>query len=224
MTEPMPDVSGNFKAIADSIANTARACGRAEGSVRLVAVTKTHDAPRILPVLEAGHKLFGENRVQEAQAKWPSLKDRFAGLTLHLIGPLQSNKARDAVRLFDVIETVDRPKIAEALAAEMKRQARRLPCFIQVNIGREPQKAGIAPEAADDFVRHCRDTLDLDVRGLMCIPPADVAPEPHFELLRAIALRNNLSELSMGMSSDYPAAIRCGATLVRVGTAIFGAR
>jgi hypothetical protein len=210
--------------VAGQLAETARLAGRLPSAVRLVAVSKTHGEERIAPVLAEGHRIFGENRVQEAQGKWPALKMRHPDIELHLIGPLQTNKVRDAIALFDVIETVDRPRLAQALAAEMGRQGRHLPCLVQVNTGREPQKAGIAPEEADSFIAFCREDLRLDVRGLMCIPPAEEAPEPHFALLADIAARNALAELSMGMSADYQAAIRSGATYVRVGTAIFGAR
>ncbi|MBN9673179.1 YggS family pyridoxal phosphate-dependent enzyme [Roseibium aggregatum] len=198
--------------------------GRAEGSVRLIAVSKTFDIDAIRPVLEAGQRVFGENRVQEAMGKWPALRQEFEGIELHLIGPLQSNKAKEAVATFDVIHTVDRPKIAKALKAEMVKQGRDLPCFIQVNTGEEPQKAGIAPKDVDGFVRDCRDEVGLDVVGLMCIPPVDEAPGEHFALLEKIAGRNGLSEISMGMSSDYRVAIGFGATCVRVGSAIFGTR
>lgn len=198
--------------------------GRAEGSVRLIAVSKTFDIDAIRPVLEAGQRVFGENRVQEAMGKWPALRQEFEDIELHLIGPLQSNKAKEAVATFDVIHTVDRPKIAKALKAEMVKQGRDLPCFIQVNTGEEPQKAGIAPKDVDGFVRDCRDEVGLDVVGLMCIPPVDEAPGEHFALLEKIAGRNGLNEISMGMSSDYRVAIGFGATCVRVGSAIFGTR
>jgi len=186
-------------------------------------VAKRHDAARIRPVLAGGHRVFGENRVQEAAAKWPALRAETPGVELHLIGPLQTNKVRDAVALFDVIETVDRPKLARALADEMARQDRRLPVFIQVNTGEEPQKAGVAPQDADDFVSVCRD-LGLDVVGLMCIPPLDEEPALHFALLGKIAARNGLDNLSMGMSADFETAAALGATHVRIGTEIFGAR
>jgi pyridoxal phosphate enzyme (YggS family) len=175
-------------------------------------------------VIEAGQRLFGENRVQEAKGKWPALRMRWPDLALHLIGPLQSNKAAEAVQLFDAIHTVDRPKIAQAIAAEMKRQAKPLTLFVQVNTGREPQKAGIDPGQADAFLARCRDEFGLEISGLMCIPPADEDPRPHFDLLREIARRNGLPKLSMGMSGDYAAAIAAGATHVRVGSAIFGKR
>ena len=174
--------------------------------------------------LVAGHRLFGENRVQEAEAKYPALRESFPDLALHLIGPLQTNKVKDAVALFDVIETVDRPRLAVALAREMERTGRRLSCLIEVNTGEEPQKSGVMPEAADAFVLECRDRLGLPIAGLMCVPPLDEEPSPHFALLREIARRTGLEIVSMGMSADFETAIRFGATHVRVGTAIFGAR
>jgi PLP dependent protein len=213
-----------LSAVQDRIAAAARAAGRDPASVRLIAVSKTFDAPDIQPVLAAGQRVFGENRVQEARAKWPALKAQFPDVELHLIGPLQSNKAADAVALFDAIHTVDRPKIAAALAAEMTRQGRRPQLFVQVNTGREAQKAGIAPEAADAFLRDCREGIGLAIAGLMCIPPVEGDPRPHFALLRQIAARNGLCLLSMGMSGDFSAAIAEGATHVRVGSAIFGHR
>ena len=190
----------------------------------LVAVSKTHPAASVREALAAGHRVFGENRVQEAQAKYPALREAFPDLALHLIGPLQTNKVRDAVALFDVIESVDRPRLAEALAREMERSGRRLPCLIEVNTGEEPQKSGVMPAAADDFIVECRDRLGLPIVGLMCVPPLDEEPAPHFALLREIARRTGLELLSMGMSADFETAIRFGATHVRVGTAIFGAR
>ena len=189
-----------------------------------MAVSKTKSADEIRPAIVAGQRLFGENRVQEALAKWPGLKAAFPDLRLHLIGPLQTNKIRDAVRLFDAIESLDREKLARALAAEMAKQGRRLDCFIQVNTGEESQKAGIEPGQADAFIGLCRDSLGLAIAGLMCIPPVDQDPAPHFALLREIARRNGLPGLSMGMSADFETAIRFGATHVRVGTAIFGGR
>jgi hypothetical protein len=198
--------------------------GRDPASVALVAVTKTFAAEAILPALEAGHRVFGENRVQEAKAKWPALRARFPDLELHLIGPLQSNKAREAVELFDAIHTVDRPKIAMALAEEIARQGRRPRLFVEVNTGGEERKAGVLPEAADAFIRACREPYRLTIEGLMCIPPFDEPPAPHFALLQKIARRNGLSLLSMGMSADFQSAIAFGATHVRVGSAIFGAR
>lgn len=221
---PSVDTAAALAEVRAAIARAAREAARAPESITLVAVSKVHGEDRILPVLMAGQRVFGENRVQEAQAKWPALKARFPDVDLHLIGPLQSNKAKEAVALFDVIETVDRDKIAVALAAEMEKQGRRVPVLVQVNTGREPQKAGIAPDEADAFIARCRDDLRLDVRGLMCIPPVDEEPALHFALLREIARRNGLAVLSMGMSDDFPTAIALGATHVRVGTAIFGGR
>lgn len=197
---------------------------RPSGSVTLVAVTKTFDGDVIQPVIEAGQRVFGENRVQEAQAKWPALRHDFADIELHLIGPLQSNKTEDAVRLFDVIETVDREKIAAALAKEMQKQGRFPKLYVQVNTGSEPQKAGIDPREAAAFVKRCRDVHGLKIEGLMCIPPADENPGPHFALLEKIARQVGIEKLSMGMSGDYELAVGFGATSVRVGSAIFGSR
>ena len=206
------------------MAAAAKAADRDPSGVTLVAVTKTHPAARIADALAAGQRVFGENRVQEAAAKWPALKQTWPDVELHLIGPLQTNKVRDAVALFDAIESLDRPKLAQALAAEMARSGRRPDCYVQVNTGEEPQKAGIAPAAADDFIRHCRADLGLPVAGLMCIPPVDEEPSLHFALLGKIARRNDIRILSMGMSADYEVAIAFGATHVRLGTAIFGER
>ena len=210
-------------AVKADIAEAAQQAGRKPGEITLVAVSKTFPAEAIEPVLREGQRVFGENRVQEAKTKWPDLKTRYPGVELHLIGPLQSNKAAEAVALFDVIETVDRPKIAEALAQEMARQGRQPQLFVQVNTGAEPQKAGVVPEATDEFLKYCQ-TLGLKIAGLMCIPPADEEPALHFALLEKIARRNGLSGLSMGMSADYAVAVKFGATHVRVGSAIFGAR
>lgn len=218
------DAAVRISGIRDRIAAAEQDGARAPGSVTLIAVSKTFDAEAIRPVIAAGQRVFGENRVQEAQGKWPALRGEFPDIELHLIGPLQSNKAKDAVALFDVIHTLDREKIARALAAECAEQGRTLRFFIQVNTGEEPQKAGIAPREADDFVAFCRDELHLPLLGLMCIPPVDDTPGPHFALLRKIAERNGLAGLSMGMSSDFESAVRVGATHVRVGSAIFGAR
>jgi pyridoxal phosphate enzyme (YggS family) len=206
------------------IAAAEREAGRSAGSVQLVAVSKTFEADAIRPAIEAGQRVFGENRVQESQGKWPALKAERLDIELHLIGPLQSNKAADAVALFDVIETVDREKIARALAEEMKRQAKTLRLYVQVNSGLEPQKAGIAPDDTPAFVAFCRDELGLSIEGLMCIPPAEENPGPHFALLAKLALKCGVEKLSMGMSGDYETAIAFGATSVRVGSAIFGAR
>ena len=206
------------------IADAADRAERGSSSVTLVAVSKTFGPDAILPVLEAGHRVFGENRVQEAQSKWPALKKQFPDCELHLIGPLQSNKAGDAVELFDVIETIDRPKIARAIAKEIARQGRQPKLFVQVNTGAEPQKAGVLPDEADAFVSSCRDEIGLEIAGLMCIPPFDEEPSLHFALLAKLAARNGLSLISMGMSSDFETAIEFGATHVRVGSAIFGQR
>lgn len=206
------------------IAAAERAAGRDGGSVALVAVSKTFDADHIRPVIEAGHRVFGENRVQEAQGKWPALKAQFPGIELHLIGPLQSNKAKEAVALFDAIETVDREKIAAELAKEIIRQGRSPKLYVQVNTGSEPQKAGIEPREAVAFVKRCRDVHGLSIAGLMCIPPADENPGPHFALLEKLSREAGVEELSMGMSGDFETAVAFGATSVRVGSAIFGAR
>jgi PLP dependent protein len=217
-------MSKNLEAVRHRIDEAVARADRDVGSVRLVAVSKTKPVEEIRPVLAGGQRLFGENRVQEAAAKWPDLRDEFPDVRLHLIGPLQTNKVKQAVALFDAIETVDREKLARALAKEMQQADRWLDCFIEVNVGEEEQKAGILPADADDFIRLCRDELKLPVRGLMCIPPAGEEPSPYFALLAKIAARNELPEISMGMSADYEVAIEFGATLVRVGTAIFGAR
>jgi len=206
------------------IRKAALASGRDPASVTLVAVTKTFAAEAILPALAAGQRVFGENRVQEAKAKWPALRARFPDLELHLIGALQSNKAREAVALFDAIHTVDRAKIAAALAEEIARQGRRPRLFVEINTGGEGQKAGVLPEAADAFIGECRERYRLTIEGLMCIPPFDEPPAPHFALVQKIARRNGLAALSMGMSADFQSAIAFGATHVRVGSAIFGAR
>lgn len=207
-----------------AIARAATDCGRDPDSVTLVCVTKTFPAEDVAPLLEAGHRVFGENRVQEAMGKWPGLREKYPGLELHLIGPLQSNKAREAVETFDVIQSVDREKIAAALADEMAKQDKRPRLFVQVNTGAEPQKAGVRPQDADAFIALCRDKYRLEISGLMCVPPVDEQASPHFALLADIAARNGLRELSMGMSSDYELAIQLGATYVRVGSAIMGAR
>jgi pyridoxal phosphate enzyme (YggS family) len=204
-----------------------RACNEARrerASVTLIAVSKTFEADAIKPVIAAGQRVFGENRVQEAKAKWPGLMSARPGIALHLIGPLQSNKAKEAVALFDAIHSVDRPSICEALSKEIERQQRTPQLFVQLNTGEEPQKAGIAPQEADAFIASCRDQYGLQISGLMCIPPAGDAPAPHFALTAKIAARNGLTNLSMGMSADFAIAIQFGATHVRVGSAIFGAR
>jgi pyridoxal phosphate enzyme (YggS family) len=197
---------------------------RPSASVRLVAVSKTFEADAIRPVIEAGQRVFGENRVQESQGKWPQLKAETPDIELHLIGPLQSNKAADAVALFDVIETVDREKIARALAVEIEKQGRAPKLYVQVNTGLEPQKAGIDPKETEQFVQFCRNDLGLAIEGLMCIPPADENPGPHFALLQKLAKQCGMEKLSMGMSGDFETAIEFGATSVRVGSAIFGSR
>ncbi|GAB4188076.1 MAG: YggS family pyridoxal phosphate-dependent enzyme [Thalassobaculales bacterium] len=210
----MTDVAGKLAAIR----------ARLPPGTTLVAVSKTQPDDRIEAALAAGQRVFGENRVQEAVARWAPRRPAYPDLSLHLIGPLQTNKVREAVALFDVIQTLDRPKLAAALAAEFARTGRRLPCFVQVNTGEEPQKAGVAPAAAEAFVADCRDRLGLPVEGLMCIPPADQPAAPHFMLLGEIARRCGLAALSMGMSGDWETALRLGATHVRIGSAIFGER
>jgi PLP dependent protein len=206
------------------IARACAECGRNPATVTLIAVSKTFGANEIAPVIAAGQRVFGENRVQEAKAKWPALLAEHQDLELHLIGALQSNKAKEAVALFDAIHSVDREKLAAALAKEMAAQIRQPTLFVEINTGAEPQKAGIAPQDADGFLALCRDHYSLPIAGLMCIPPANDAPAPHFALTAQIAKRNGLKLLSMGMSADYPTAIAFGATHVRVGTAIFGGR
>lgn len=218
------DVAANLAAVQAQIDRAARDAGRDPTTVTLVAVGKVHPAARVRAALLAGHRTFGENRVQEAQAKWPDLKAEFPDARLHLIGGLQSNKVKDAVALFDVIETLDRPRLARRLADEMDRTGRRPDCFVEVNTGEEAQKGGVLPAEADAFIRACVDEFRLPVRCLMCIPPFDEEPSLHFALLRDIAARNGLAGLSMGMSADFEIAIRFGATAVRVGTAIFGQR
>ena len=224
MTEPAVDPLPRYRAVLAAVQRATAESGRPEGAVALVAVSKTHPAEAVLPLLAAGHRRFGENRVQEAQAKWPALKAAFPDALLHLIGPLQTNKARDAVALFDVIETVDRERLAVALAEAMARSGRRPECLIEVNTGAEAQKAGVLPDATDAFITACRERWNLPVAGLMCIPPLGQDPAPHFSLLAAIAARHGLRELSMGMSGDWEIAVRLGATRVRIGTAIFGER
>ena len=211
-------------AVKREIAAACVEAGRDPATVTLIAVTKTFDADAIRPVIAAGHRVFGENRVQEAKAKWPPLKTEHPGLELHMIGPLQSNKVREAVALFDAIHSVDRPSLCAALAKEIERQGRHPILFVEVNTGAEPQKAGVLPEDVDAFLRACATTFGLTIAGLMCIPPFDEPPAPHFALAAKIARRNGLALLSMGMSADFPLAIRFGATHVRVGTAIFGER
>jgi PLP dependent protein len=222
-----PSEGGAAERLADVRRKMTQACaeaGRDVAAVTLVAVTKTFGADAIAPVIAAGQRVFGENRVQEAKAKWPALRERHPDLMLHLIGPLQSNKAKEAVALFDAIHTVDRPSLCAALAKEIDKQGRSPLLLVEINTGAEPQKAGVLPEAADGFLRECRATYGLNVSGLMCIPPLDEPPAPHFALTAKIAARNGLRLLSMGMSADYDTAIRFGATHVRVGSAIFGER
>jgi pyridoxal phosphate enzyme (YggS family) len=217
-------VAESLARVRAEIAGACREAGREASSVTLIAVSKTFGAEAIVPVIEAGQRIFGENRVQEAKAKWPALRAAHNGIELHLIGPLQSNKAKEAVALFDAIHSVDRPSIAEALGKEIARQGRHPLLFVEVNTGEEPQKAGVLPHEADAFIRACRQTHGLDIAGLMCIPPFEEAPAPHFALTAKIAARNGLKLLSMGMSADFASAIAFGATHVRVGTAIFGGR
>jgi len=218
------DTTARLKSIEAQIAASALEAGRVVSDVTLIAVSKTFPVEAIVPVLEAGHREFGENRVQEAAAKWPALRDRFPGARLHLIGALQSNKAREAVELFDVIHTLDRDSLAVALQREIARSGKRPELFVQVNTGLEPQKSGIAPAETAAFVARCRDALGLPVVGLMCLPPEDEEPSVHFALLARIAKECGLPKLSMGMSGDFQTAISFGATHVRVGSAIFGAR
>ncbi|MGJ0453303.1 MAG: YggS family pyridoxal phosphate-dependent enzyme [Methylocystis sp.] len=208
----------------EAICRAAVDCGRDPASVTLMCVTKTFPAEDVAPLLEAGHRVFGENRVQEALSKWPPLREKYPDIELHLIGPLQSNKTREAVELFDVIESVDREKIAKALSEEIARTGKRPRLFVQVNTGAEPQKAGVLPESADSFLAACRDAYGLKIEGLMCVPPVGEQASPHFALLADIAARNGIAELSMGMSSDFELAIQLGATYVRVGSAIMGER
>ncbi len=217
-------VADNLAAVGARVGAAAAAAGRDPGSVALVAVGKKQPNEKLVAALAAGHRVFGENRVQEAAGKFPALKTDFPDLVLHLIGPLQTNKAAEAVALFDVIETLDRPKLARALAKEMAKSGRRPRLTVQVNTGEEPQKAGVAPAEADALVSYARDELGLPVVGLMCIPPMEDEPAPHFAFLREIARRNGLRTLSMGMSADFETAIRFGATHIRVGTAVFGPR
>lgn len=218
------DVAAGLAEVRAGIAWAARDVERVPDEVRLIAVSKTVPAEGILPALEAGQRLFGENYVQEAKAKWPALRERYPDVELHFVGPLQSNKAREAIELFDVIHSLDRLSLAAALAKESERAGRQPKLLIQVNTGEEDQKGGVAPDKVDTLLSECRDTHGLAIQGLMCIPPADDPPSPHFALLARLADRHRLPILSMGMSADYPAAIQMGATHVRVGTAIFGQR
>lgn len=223
MTNPETDLD-RLAQVQARIRRAARDVGRNPADIELVCVTKTIGAERIAPLLAAGRRQFGENRVQEAAQKYPALREACPDLTLRLIGPLQTNKAREAVRLFDVIETVDRPKLAVELASQMDKEAKRPRLLVQVNIGEEPQKAGVSPNEADAFIRYCRVDTGLEIEGLMCIPPADQLASPYFAQLASIASRNGLKKLSMGMTSDFEQAIKLGATEVRVGSAIFGSR
>ena len=221
LTKPLPN---GLATVEQEIARACKEARRERASVTLITVSKTFDAPAILPIIDAGQRVFGENRVQEAKAKWPELISVCPGIALHLIGPLQSNKAKEAVALFDAIHSVDRPSICEALAKEINSQKKQPELFVQLNTGEEPQKAGVAPGEADAFIAACSEKYGLIVSGLMCIPPAAEAPAPHFALTAKIAARNGLKNLSMGMSADFAIAIQFGATHVRVGSAIFGHR
>lgn len=224
MTAPTRTIADALAAINAEIADACREAGRARADVTLVAVSKTFGVAAIEQAIAAGQAVFGENRVQETKAKWPTLKEKHPALELHLIGPLQSNKAKEAVALFDAIHSVDRPSLCEALAKEIVRQSRRPLLFVEINTGAEAQKAGVLPDEADAFLARCRDSYGLEIAGLMCIPPFDQAPAPHFALTAKIAARNGLKLLSMGMSADFATAIQFGATHVRVGSAIFGVR
>jgi pyridoxal phosphate enzyme (YggS family) len=220
----MSDAVARLESVRAEIVRAARDFGRDPASITLVAVSKTFPAEAIEPVLAAGQRIFGENYVQDAKGKWPALRERYPDIELHMIGPLQSNKAKEAVQLFDAIHTLDRVSLAQALAKEIEKQGRRPKLLVQVNTGEEPQKGGVVPGEADAFIAACRERFGFAVEGLMCIPPADEPPSPHFALLNTIAARNGLEWLSMGMSADFEAAIQLGATHVRVGSAIFGSR
>jgi PLP dependent protein len=221
LTSSLPN---GLATVEQEIARACKEARRDRASVTLIAVSKTFDAAAISPVIDAGQRAFGENRVQEARAKWPGLMSAYPGIALHLIGPLQSNKAKEAVALFDAIHSVDRPSICEALAKEINFQKKQPELFVQLNTGEEPQKAGVAPGEADAFIAGCREKYGLAISGLMCIPPVNEAPAPHFALTAKIAARNGLKNLSMGMSADFAIAIQIGATHIRVGSAIFGHR
>jgi len=221
LTKPLPS---GLSTVEQDIARACKEARRERATVKLIAVSKTFDASAISPIIDAGQRVFGENRVQEAKAKWPELMSAYSDIALHLIGPLQSNKAKEAVALFDAIHSVDRPSICEALAKEINSQKKAPELFVQLNTGEEPQKAGVAPADADAFLASCWDKYGLVISGLMCIPPVNEAPAPHFALTAKIAARNGLKNLSMGMSADFAIAIQFGATHVRVGSAIFGAR
>jgi PLP dependent protein len=224
MFAPRHDPVTALEVLRHDIDAACRDAGRSSQRVTLLAISKTYGRDAIEPVIAAGQRVFGENRVQEASAKWPALRERHQGLELHLVGALQSNKVREAIRLFDAIHSVDRPSLCTALAKEIQKAGRAPMLFVQVNTGAEPQKAGVLPEHADAFIAACHDSYELQISGLMCIPPVDEAPAPHFALTAKIAIRNGLKLLSMGMSADFALAIRFGATHVRVGTAIFGTR
>ena len=224
LAEETADVAARLRAVRERIAVVEAGAEREPGSVTLVAVAKTHPEEVVREAIKAGHRVYGENRVQEAKSKWRALREAVPDVELHLIGPLQTNKARDAVSLFDTIETVDRPRLAAALAREMDRTGRRPSCLVEVNTGEEARKAGVHPAEADDFIAACRDEYGLPVEGLMCVPPLDDEPALHFALLAEIARRNGLQCLSMGMTADFETAIRFGATHVRLGTAVFGPR
>jgi PLP dependent protein len=221
LTKPLPD---GLATVQQDIARACKEARRDSATVKLIAVSKTFDASAISPIIDAGQRVFGENRVQEAKAKWPGLMSAYPDVALHLIGPLQSNKAKEAVALFDAIHSIDRPSICEALAKEINSQKRSPELFVQLNTGEEPQKAGVAPGEADAFIASCREKYGLLITGLMCIPPVNEAPAPHFALTAKIAARNGLKNLSMGMSADFAIAIQFGATHIRVGSAIFGHR
>ncbi len=224
LSETKHDPVAALASVRDEIARACRNVGRDPSSVTLIAVSKTFGADRIEPVIAAGQSVFGENRVQESKSKWPALRQKYPNLSLHLIGPLQSNKAKEAVALFDAIHSVDRPSLCEALGKEITKQNRHPLLFAEINTGAEAQKAGVLPEEADAFLAACRDRYGLTISGLMCIPPLNETPAPHFALTAKIAARNGLTFLSMGMSADFPMAIEFGATHVRVGSAIFGER
>lgn len=223
-TSAATDIAANLAEVRKAIADAAKAVGRDPSGVTLVAVGKVQPVEKLDAALEAGQRVFGENRVQEAKAKFPDRRERWPDIELHLIGPLQTNKVKEAVALFDVIQTVDRPKLAVALAEEMAKQGKHPRCYVEVNTGAEPQKAGILPQEVRDFLEKCRTEYGLPIAGLMCIPPADEEPALHFALLADLAKRHGLTDISMGMSGDYEMAVRFGATHVRVGTAIFGER
>lgn len=224
MSDSIDSIAANFAVVEKRIRKAERLSGREEGAARLIAVTKTQSPDSLQAAINNGQRLFGENRVQEAQDHWADLKPQHKNIELHLIGPLQTNKVKEAVALFDCIETLDRPKLADALAIEMKKQGRDIPCFIQVNTGDEEQKAGVLPQNLADLLLYCTKTCGLNVTGLMCIPPVDEPAALHFALLKKLAKRHGLPCLSMGMSADFEKAIALGATHVRVGSALFGSR